>query len=500
MNTQTSLPLRTSMHSYPSHRRHRFTMINLPPRLPQRLPLALILGASLALSSCALSGPPSRVDSAVAPQWQAPLPHQGAVGALNQWWQGQGAPVLVELIEAAQAASPTVAQAVSRVEQARASQVAAGALLLPRVDAVASASRGVNQPFVPVATTLQAGVQAGWELDLVGANRAVDKAAQAQTDGAQALWHDARVSVAAEVANVYYGLSTCQQLLEVARKDAQSRSETARLADISTKAGFAAPATAALARASSAESSARLTQQAAQCDVQTKALVALTALPEPELKQKLVQALAAPAQAAPFSIATVPAQTLTQRPDVFAAERDVALASAQVLSAQAQRYPRLTLNGSIGSMRYMTDGVDTNLTTWSFGPLALSVPLFDGGQRRASVVAAQARYDEAVAVYRSRVRQAVREVEEALVNLQSTDARKQDAQTSAQGYAESLAATQARYAQGLASLVELEDARRTALASESTQLSLALERNRAWVALYRALGGGFEATPVDTSK
>jgi len=493
MNTQTSLPLRTSMHSYPSHRRHSFTMINLPPRLPQRLPLALVLGASLALSACALSGPPSRVDSAVAPQWQAPLPHQGAVGALNQWWQGQGDPVLVELIEAAQAASP-------RVEQARASQVAAGAALLPRVDAVASANRGVNQPFVPVATTLQAGVQAGWELDLVGANRAVNKAAQAQTDGAQALWHDARVSVAAEVANVYYGLSTCQQLLEVARKDAQSRSETARLADISTKAGFAAPATAALARASSAESSARLTQQAAQCDVQTKALVALTALPEPELKQKLAQALAAPAQAAPFSIATVPAQTLTQRPDVFAAERDVALASAQVLSAQAQRYPRLTLNGSIGSMRYTTDAGDTNLSTWSFGPLALSVPLFDGGQRRANVVAAQARYTEAVAVYRSRVRQAVREVEEALVNLQSTDARKQDAQTSAQGYAESLAATQARYAQGLASLVELEDARRTALASESTQLSLALERNRAWVALYRALGGGFEATPVDTSK
>ena len=92
----------------------------------------------------------------------------------------------------------------------------------------------------------------------------------------------------------------------------------------------------------------------------------------------------------------------------------------------------------------------------------------------------------------------MREVEEALVQLQSTDARKQDSAVSTQGYAESLAATQSRYGQGLANLVELEDARRSALASQSAQLALALERNRAWVALYRAVGGGFE--PDLTSK
>jgi outer membrane protein, multidrug efflux system len=436
--------------------------------------------------------PPTTDASEVPSQWQAPLPHDGALGALGLWWQRQGDPVLVELIEAAQAASPTVAQALARVESARASQVAAGAVLLPKVDASLSASRGVSQPNVPVATTLQAGVQAGWELDLVGANRAVNAAAQAQTAGTQALWHDARVSVAAEVANVYYSLSTCYQLLEVARSDAQSRTETARLADVSTRAGFAAPAVAALARASSAQSSASATQQAAQCDLHTKALVALTALPEPEVRSKVTASLAKPVQAASISIATVPAQTLAQRPDVFSAERDVAVASAQVGSAQAQRYPRLTLGGSIGVLRSTTAGVDTDLTTWSFGPLALTLPLFDGGQRKANVVAAQARYTEAVAIYRSKVRQAVREVEEALVNLQSTDARRADTDAAASGYAESLAATQARYAQGLASLVELEEARRTALAAQSAQIALALERNRAWVALYRALGGGFD--------
>jgi outer membrane protein TolC len=124
--------------------------------------------------------------------------------------------------------------------------------------------------------------------------------------------------------------------------------------------------------------------------------------------------------------------------------------------------------------------------------LAINLPIFDGGLRVAAVTSAEANYQTVVTVYRAKVRQAVREVEEALVNLNSTDARTQDAKVSTQGYAQSLAATQSRFGQGLASLMELEDARRNALASESAQLGLGLERNRAWVSLYRALGGGFE--------
>lgn len=468
--------------------------MTMPPQRTLNCVTAITL--ALGLSACANLMPPAQVDALVAPQWQAPLPHQGAVGSLTQWWQQQGDPLLVELINAAQTVSPTVAQALSRVESARASRTMANASLLPSLDASASASRGVSQPDVPLATTQAIGLQASWELDLVGANRAVSHAADAQLQGSQALWHDARVSVAAEVAATYYGLSTCHQLLQVASQDAASRQETARLSEISAKAGFAAPASAALARASAAESRSRVTQQAAACDLDTKALVALTGFPEPDLRQKLALALVHPAQAAPVFIANVPAQTLTQRPDVFAAERDVVVASAQVGSAKAQRLPRLTLNGSVGGLRSISMGNTTRLDTWSFGPLALTLPLFDGDQGKANVLAAEANYTQAVALYRAKVRQAVREVEEALLNLYSTDARKQNADVSTQGYTESLQATQARYDQGLASLVELEDARRTALAAQSAQLSLALERNLAWVALYRALGGGFDAAPT----
>jgi NodT family efflux transporter outer membrane factor (OMF) lipoprotein len=447
---------------------------------------------ALALSGCAIVMPPTKVEATPPLQWQAPLPHQGAVGSLAQWWQQQGDPVLVELIEAAQNVSPNVAQALARVETARAQRTTASAALLPKIEAGVSASRGVSQPDVPVATSQSVALQASWELDLVGANRAVSRASDAQLQGTQAQWHDARVSVAAEVAATYYSWGTCQQLLALARKDAASRLETARLSDISAKAGFAAPSVAALARASAADGASRVTQQQAACDLDTKALVALTGMPEPDLKKKITQANVNSADIAPVFVASVPAQTLAQRPDVFAAERDVMVASAQVGSAQAQRYPRLTLNGSVGALRVNSMGRETNLDTWSFGPLAVSLPLFDGGQRKANVRAAEAAYTQSVAVYRAKVRQAVREVEEALVNLQSTDARKQDAAVATAGYAESLAATQARYSQGLASLVELEEARRNALSAESAQLTLTLERKRAWVALYRALGGGFE--------
>ena len=96
--------------------------------------------------------------------------------------------------------------------------------------------------------------------------------------------------------------------------------------------------------------------------------------------------------------------------------------------------------------------------------------------------------------YRAQVRQAVREVDDALVKLQSTETRQANAEVSREGYAQSLSATQVRYDQGLASLVELEDARRVSLAAQSGLLNVALERHLAWVALYRAVGGGWNPT------
>jgi multidrug efflux system outer membrane protein len=123
--------------------------------------------------------------------------------------------------------------------------------------------------------------------------------------------------------------------------------------------------------------------------------------------------------------------------------------------------------------------------------VSLTVPLLDGGARTANTDAAKARYAEAVSLYRANVRQAVREVEEALVNLDATDARTTDADSAVKNYQASFDATQARYSSGLASLFELEDSRRTLFTAQTARVSLQRERAEAWVALYRSMGGGW---------
>ncbi|MCZ8254086.1 MAG: efflux transporter outer membrane subunit [Polaromonas sp.] len=470
---------------------------------PSRL---LALTCALLLAGCASLDTSHNTPAAPVPtQWQAPLPaggttaalpHGGSLTGLSQWWQLQNDPLLVELIMAAEAVNPDVSTARSNIEQARASRVASGAALLPTLDAVASASRGRSAPInraaaPPIATTLEAGLQTTWEIDLFGQYAAARDADQQRFEGSQATWHAARVSVAAEVATQYYSYRACEKLLDVSRADAASRAETARLSDLSTKAGFQAPATAALARASAAEGHANAIQQRALCDLDIKALVALTAVDEPALRQKLASTPVDLTRESAAPVISVPAEVLAQRPDIFNAAREVDAAHLEVGSARAQRFPRLSLSGSIFATKSRTSASTQRFDTWTVGPLQLTVPLFDGGASEANVEAAKARYENAAMQYRASVRKAVREVEEALVNLQSTAERNEDALVAAQGYRASFTGTEARYKSGLASLVELEDARRTLLAAQSAVVTLQRDRRAAWVALYRALGGGW---------
>ena len=468
------------------------------PRIP------LLLLSPLFLAACAVTAPTTHVSDQVAAKWYSPLPlaslpHQGSMAALSNWWQNLGDPLLVELIESAQAASPSVTAAANRIAQARSAVVATGAAAGPNLNAAASASRGVSQLTVPLASNAQVGLQASWEIDLWGGNRAAQDAAQARLIGSQAGWHEARVSVAAEVANTYLNFRTCEQLVAVAKDDLASRAETSRLTDLLAKAGFTAPAYASLARASNAQGQSMLTMQRTQCDMQLKALVALTTLSEPEIQQKLAVAGVNNAYIAMNKIAipAFPAQLLAQRPDVFAAEQEVAAASGDMGSAQAAKYPRLGLSGSLGLAALRTGGVKTDGTTWSIGPVSLTLPILDGGRSSAAVDLANANYEAASANYRAKVRGAVREVEEALLSVQSAADRLQDAAVATEGYSAAFVASEARFKSGLGSLSDLEDTRRTALAAKTALLNLERERSAAWVALYRAVGGGW--TPAAKS-
>lgn len=452
--------------------------------------------AAAALTGCASTAGPAAAPLAVAADtgaWQAPLPHGGRAAELAQWWRGFDDAVLPDLIDAAQAASPTLASARARIERARATLAASDAAARPRVDGVASAQRARSVPDTPAASSAALGLQAGWELDLFGGVAAGQRASAQRLRGAEAGWHDARVSLAADVATAYLNLRSCEAQLQQAQADAASREATARLTDQSAAAGFTAPADAALARAGAAQARSQARAQQAQCDTLVKGLVELTDRPEPALRQQLAAATARLPQAAGVASVALPAQLLQQRPDLAEASANVLAAAADVAAARADERPRLSFNGSLQLASLRSAGVSTNGSVWSIGPLQLSLPLFDGGSRRAATAAQQAAYDEAVAQLQGSVRRALREVETALVALDATAARERDVAAAATDFEASLTATEARQRGGLASLLDLEAARRNALQARSAVIELQRERAAAWIALYRSLGGGWTA-------
>lgn len=452
----------------------------------------------LLLSGCALfqdhfskTEGMTTADAKVPAQWQAPLPHDGKVSDLKQWWTQFDDPLLNELIAAAEANSPSVAAARSRLYQARANSVGATASLLPKLDANLSGSRGQQDIRFPAGTSTSAGLAASWEIDLFGGNSANSDAASLRYSGAQADWHGARVSLAADVASSYIGLRACEASLEQRQTDAGSRKETARLTGINADAGLESPANAALARATAAQGNNILTQQRAQCDINIKALVALTAIDEPALRQRMNSKTAHIPEPTTIAIDAVPAAAIAQRPDVYSSAQAVLAASADVTNLQAQRLPRISLAGNISHSRFSSDAATVDGRVWTLGPLTVTLPIFDAGTRRANVDTGRARYDEAVINYGAKLRGAVREVEEALITLQSANDRAADAQTAVDGFAASYRGVEARQRNGLASLFELEDARRSLITARVALIDVQRDRVNAWVSLYRALGGGW---------
>ncbi len=453
---------------------------------------AATLGAC-ALRSAVPDAPQSaRIDSVAPAHWHAAQPHQGSIASLNDWWSRLDDPVLPALIEAAQQASPGVAQAAARIVQAREAFVRATGAGLPALDAVAARVRGPvsfgGAPFLRTQDTLLA--QAAWEMDLFGGLEASRRAEGARMQARAAGWHEARVSVAAEVAGRYSGLRHCEAQHALEQAELGSRERSLELGLAAARAGFQAPAQAELLRAQLAEQAVRLQAREASCDMTVKALVALTSLDEAVLRKRLASTRARLPTPAVFSIDRIPARVLTQRPDLAEAERELAAALADVDAASRNRMPRLLISGSVGPLRFDGAGVRLDTTTWSLGP-TLSVPVFDSGMREAAREAARSRLQVAESQWRARVRDAVREVEEALVRLSAATRQAEQTDIAVAAYRRSLGAVQTRRQAGLAGDLDMEEARRSALAAEGALLTLAHERVQAWIALYRAAGGGW---------
>lgn len=478
---------------------HPITRICFALRLSQSfhssLSTGLVISYVLLLSACAsvVSEQVEDINSLMAANWHEPLPHNGQLANLKTWWAQLDDPLMLQLIADAQQVSPTLAQAVANIADAKAAVVSSRAALLPSLDGTVNADRSRSEISASPINLSSAGLQTSWELDIFGANSAAADASSARLAASQANWHDARILVAAEVAATYTELRACEAKVQQYQQDAASRVNTSSLTNLSVKAGFRPPAAADLATASAAQGKMILVQQQTECDLLIKALISLTAQDEITLRHELAAANAMLPQAAALTVSSVPAEVISQRPDIYAAAREVTAASADANQAQAQRWPRITLSGNISASSMKSSGVSTDGSTWSIGPVAITLPLFDGGSRRANAEAARIHYDVALTIYAARLREAIQEVENALVTLQSTATRSMDADIAEAGFERSFQATESSYKAGIASLFDLEDARRSMISAKITTIELQRERIAAWIALYRAIGGGWNA-------
>lgn len=458
---------------------------------------------ALLLAACASAPTPPTLPYTAPAAWRAaPLPHQGSAAELTRWWERFEDPALAPLLAQAQANSPTLAMAAARLRQARAESEQARALLLPQLQAQAQASRSAQAPTFQASGLAQGALAAGWEIDLFGAQRAQAGAASYQAQAAEAQWHDARVSLAADVAAAYLQLRHAQAQEEIAELDALLAAQLTEWGRAQQRAGLASGGDLALLATQQAATQAERAAQRAEAQVALQWLARLTAQDAATLAERLAplpvdgRSLQRPMpKAPPFALNTLPAQLLAQRPDLSAAHR-LWLAARQAQAAvDAQAWPQLSLGALIGQARFSLGSTNTQDRVWSIGP-SLSLPLFDGGLRRAQSAAAAARTEEGAAALQARWRQAVGEVEDALQRLHAAAAREREV-TEAERLWKRLVRDATLLAQaGVQSGPQRAATQRQALAAQSAATAVRLEHALAWVQLYRTLGGGWQADAV----
>ena len=450
-----------------------------------------LLAAGLVLSGCvAITPDPVQAVHAPPANWVSPLPHGGDEHRLDAWWQTFHDTALAALQQAAQRSNPDLDRAVAAIRRARADLVIARSGAQPQLGLQSTLSRsGDVRDRGYTLTSTSHTLDASWETDLFGRIRQGAAALQSEAEARGADWHSARVSLAAEVATTYADYRACRQRSQAYRDQDASYRKTLAITRTNVSAGFTSPADYRLTSAGASSAAANVTAEDARCETLVKSLVALTGLPEAEVQTLLGGELAAMPTPAQFSVDSVPANLLRQRPDLAAADRRLAAAYARIAASQAARWPDLTLTGSIGVAH-------TALAAPSPWSLAanLALPLYSAGGTAARVDAARADYDGVLADYDALVRRAVQEVEVALVNLDGAARREQDVVASADNYRAYFQAAEIDWKAGRLPLLDLETARRNALTAELLTIDVRSTRIDQWIALYKALGGGWDQT------
>jgi outer membrane protein, multidrug efflux system len=458
-------------------------------------PLILMVGAYL-LAACAV-GPnyvapatsPAVLENAQSPAFVPRMPEA-------TWWQEFDDPELDALMRRALTANLDLRGAYDRVRSARAVFVERKLDYAPHVQLDGAYSHlDEQQPgFGTDRFNIQSdslGFDAAWEIDLFGRVRRSVQAARADLGAESANYRDAQVTVAAEVARNYFELRGAQKRLEVARQNLESEHQTLELTQLLDQAGRGSELDVQRSRARLKATEATIPPlEAAEKQAGYRLAVLLGERPG-ALDQELGPApVATYAKALPIGD---PAELLRRRPDVRAAERELAAATARVGVATADLFPRVNVTGFVGFLsgdvgRLFNTTPSADARAWSIAP-TVSWAAFDLGSVRARLRASQAQSDAAAANYEKVVLTALEDTENSLVayRTRQEQLKSLNEQAGASRRAAELAATQ--YREGVADFLVLLDAQRTQLEAEDSVAQAETSVNVAVVAIYKALGG-----------
>ncbi|WP_323993301.1 efflux transporter outer membrane subunit [Nguyenibacter sp. L1] len=490
--------------------------------VPRMLVLGMLAAAGLA-GGCTV-GPAYHAPAPDVPAaWHDPAGSDAAAAraADPAWWRRFGDPLLDGLVARATAGNPAFLQTIARIAQARAQEQAQRAAGLPSLTGSALYTRerlgeaglftalGSGQPgaagqpgfaggiggLAQGLDLYQVGFDASWELDLFGRVRRAVEQAHAQLQAQLEASRDALLTLQGDVARAYLQVRAGQALRAQAAILAAARARALDLTRIRRAQGLADDTELDQARAALLQAQAQTPQLDQQVAQAINRLAVLTGQAPGTLAAALQGALAAPAPlpALPDRVAiALPAAITRRRPDIRQAEASLHAATAETGVAVAQLYPDITLSGQVGQRSLtLPDLAQWANTFYQFGP-AISLPLFSGGRLRAGVALARARQREAALAYRQAVLTALQQVEDELAALR-TDRDTQARDAAAIGVAAGrLDLARVRYRDGIGDALAVQDSMAALATARQDDVRARLQVLLDAVALYKAMGGGWE--------
>jgi outer membrane protein, multidrug efflux system len=437
-------------------------------------------------------------------------PHQGTpegwVGTTNaqppkltHWWRTFDDPLLTRLVEEALAVNLDVQLAEARLRESRAARDVVAGGRLPAVNGSASYQRtrtamsGKTPP--QDADLYQAGFDAIWEMDIFGGIRRNVESANATIRAAREGLHDVQVSLAAEIALNYIELRGFQQQIRVAEENLKAERHTAQITRQKQQAGFVGTLDVANADAQVAITRSQIPVLQVSARQAIYALSVLFARPPAYLLSELSQPEPLPVTP-PDVPSGLPSDLLRRRPDIRRAEAQLHAATARIGIAEADLFPKFSLTGNLGwQSNLLHDWFTGSSRGSSFGP-AMDWTIFQGGAVRSNIRVQEALRDQSFLTYRKTVLIALQDVENALFAYGKEKEHRQALGEAVTASRKAVAVAMQLYSAGQTDFLNVLQAQATLYASENAFVQSNSSACQDVIALYKALGGGWETYPA----